>query len=74
MFYPQPLTNEIIKAFAMAPTEEGGLGLSADAAEVWVNMWPQRLCPGWKAMFVKKIWGWQERSGQMVERVEAEVQ
>ena len=69
-YKPKPLTNDLIKAYAMAPKDQGGLGLDAAAADQFVTMWPQRICLAWKADFIRKVWGWQKRAG----RVEVEVE
>lgn len=59
------MTPETLTAFALAPIEQGGLGLDSAAAAVWADMWPVRICPAWKAMFARKIWRWQEQASRL---------
>lgn len=55
----------ILKAFALAAVDDGGLGLSDAAADVWVGMWPERLCPAWKAMMGRQIRSWQAQAARL---------
>lgn len=57
--------TQTLTAFALAPVEDGGLGLDEAAAAAWVEMWPQRLCLAWKSIMVGKIRRWQEQAARL---------